>query len=605
LSWFESVHKEFIQKLKVSSLLDLALLLPSSYEDNFLSNELIFGQTNVLEVEVIDFQRVPKYLKLRFFSFKFDTEIEGIIFHPKPFHNKLFAVGSRVFIKGKLENSFGKLSIVQPKVITEINKINVKYKTVLKNQTVQKLMLSYLDKDKLLKEGLSEYEANMMLSFHFPTHDFLKIKTNDEVVNVLKFVEIYNHLKKLSFKKSIYKATEVLNGEVESFISSLPFKLTNDQLKAINDIKKDFLSGYASKRVIVGDVGCGKTMAILASAMMALPNKSVLMAPTSLLASQIYTEALKFLPSNVRVALVTSKEKDVDLSKYDFLVGTHALLYKDLPKCDLVMVDEQHRFGVNQREMIKSLVLKEKDKRVHFLQFSATPIPRTLAMINSSLVDYSFIKELPFKKKIVTKVIDRGYFKELIKHIESEIKKSHQIVIVYPLVEESESIDYQSIEEAKDYWLKRYDNVYVTYGKDKDKDETLEKFRKDGTILISTTVIEVGISLPKLTTVVIVGAERLGLATLHQIRGRVSRVGLDGYCFLYTNDKKSKRLKEFSKTLSGFDIAELDLRFRQSGDVLDGKLQSGKMFEWVDLSKDVEIIKQAKKRLGLSQVSQH
>ncbi len=596
MSWFDKEDELKLKKLKVSSLLDLALLLPSSYEDNFLSNELQSGKVCVIDAEVKSIQRVPKYLKVKFYSFKFDKEIEGIIFHPKPFHSKLFSCGNRVFIKGRVEFNFGKLSIIQPKTITEINTISVKYKTPLKNQTVKKLINKYIDKKTLLQEGLSEKEAESLLLFHYPTHNFLKHK-DSYYIYTLKFAEIFNHLKKLSRKKRVYKATSRLNGDIETFIQSLPFTLTNDQLKAIEDIRKDFQSPYASKRVIVGDVGCGKTMVILAAVVMAYPKKALLMAPTSILAHQIFHEAKKFLPSYIKVGLITSKEKNENLEEFDFLVGTHALLYKDLPKCELVMVDEQHRFGVNQREMIKKLAQREKDKRVHFLQFSATPIPRTLAMINSSLVDYSFIKELPFKKEIVTKIISRDDFKNLIKHIENEIKKNHQIAVIYPLVEESDAVSYQSIEEAKSYWQKRYDNVFVIFGKDKEKDEILENFRQNGNILISTTVIEVGISLPRLTTVVIVGAERLGLATLHQIRGRVSRTGLKGYCFLYTNDKNSKRLKEFAKTKSGFDIAELDLKFRQSGDVIEGKLQSGKIFEWINLSSDTNIIEKAKQRL--------
>ena len=600
MSWFDKEDELNLKRLKVSSLLDLALLLPSSYEDNFLSNQLKSGTICVIDVEVKSLQRVPKYLKVKFYSFKFDREIEGIIFHPKPFHNKLFSVGNRVFIKGKIELNFARTNIIQPKVITQINIIDKRYKTPLKNQTVKKLIDKYITKERLLIEGLNKKESNDILLFHYPTHTFLQQKDSYEYISTLKFVEIFNHLKKLSAKRRVYTSTTKLDGDVDSFIKSLPFTLTSDQQRAIDDIREDFKSPYASKRVIVGDVGCGKTIVILASVMMAYPKRAVLMAPTSLLAIQIYNEAKNFLPSFIKIALITSKEKNENLEEFDFLVGTHALLYKKLPQCELVMVDEQHRFGVNQREMIKNLVIKDRDKRVHFLQFSATPIPRTLAMINSSLVDYSFIKELPFKKEIVTKIISRSDFKNLIKHIEDEIKKNHQIAIIYPLVEESATVSYQSIEEAKSYWQKKYKNVFVTYGKDKEKDEVLERFRQNGDILISTTVIEVGISLPRLTTVIIVGAERLGLATLHQIRGRVSRTGLKGYCFLYTNDKNSKRLKEFAKTKSGFDIAELDLRFRQSGDVIDGKLQSGKMFDWIDLSADERIIKEAKRRVGLS-----
>ena len=152
-------------------------------------------------------------------------------------------------------------------------------------------------------------------------------------------------------------------------------------------------------------------------------------------------------------------------------------------------------------------------------------------------------------------------------------------------------MNYRSIEEAKAFWQKNFDKVFITFGKDKDKDKVLEAFKNEGDILLATTVIEVGISLDRLSTIVIVGAERLGLATLHQLRGRVSRRGIDGFCFLYTNDENNERLKEFSGINNGFDIAHLDLKYRQSGDLLNGKRQSGKLFEFIDLANDDEIIK--------------
>jgi ATP-dependent DNA helicase RecG len=155
-------------------------------------------------------------------------------------------------------------------------------------------------------------------------------------------------------------------------------------------------------------------------------------------------------------------------------------------------------------------------------------------------------------------------------------------------------LEYQSIDEARGYWEKNFKNVYVTHGKDKQKEEVLLDFRDKGSILIATTVVEVGISLPRLTTVVIVGAERLGLSTLHQLRGRVSRTGLKGYCYLYTNNTSSKRLEKFVETKSGFDIANLDLKFRKSGDLLSGSSQSGLEFKWVDLSEDAEIVEDVK-----------
>ncbi|HIQ50942.1 MAG TPA: ATP-dependent DNA helicase RecG, partial [Nautiliaceae bacterium] len=189
-------------------------------------------------------------------------------------------------------------------------------------------------------------------------------------------------------------------------------------------------------------------------------------------------------------------------------------------------------------------------------------------------------------------------FKDLLNHIQNEINNNNQIVIVYPLVEESKNFNYQSIEEGKNFWIKHFKNVYITHGKDKNKEDILMEFREKGDILITTTVIEVGISLPRLTTIVIVGAERLGLATLHQLRGRVGRYGQKGYCFLYTNDKENKRLKAFANTLDGFKIAELDLKFRKAGDLLDGKIQSGESFLYFDESNDLEILEDVKRYLN-------
>jgi len=210
----------------------------------------------------------------------------------------------------------------------------------------------------------------------------------------------------------------------------------------------------------------------------------------------------------------------------------------------------------------------------------------------------SLITSTPFKKDITSTVIHKQDFKELRLHVEHEILKGNQVLLVYPLVEQSEMIEYQSIEEARTYWENNFTNVYVTHGKDKEKEVVLKEFSENGNILIATTVVEVGISLPKLSTVVIVGAERLGLSTLHQLRGRVSRTGLKGYCFLYTNKNSSERLEKFTQTTSGFDIANLDLKYRKSGDLLKGSSQSGKQFRWIDLAEDERIVKEVRKDLS-------
>ena len=406
-------------------------------------------------------------------------------------------------------------------------------------------------------------------------------------------------MKQLSGKRRYFKSFVHVDNDYKKWASTLPFKLTKEQVDTIEDIKADFSKDVSARRMVVGDVGSGKTMVILASAVMMMPNRSILMAPTTILANQLFEEAKKFLP-HVKTTLVTNKSKDIDLSEFDFIIGTHALLYRELPKAGLVMVDEQHRFGTQQRNLLEKLVSSaevETQIKPHFLQFSATPIPRTQAMIETAHIDVSLITSTPFKKDISSKVIHKSDFQDLLLHVENEIAQNNQVLLVYPLVEHSEVLEYQSIEEARGYWEKNFKNVYVTHGKDKEKEEVLNEFAKNGDILIATTVVEVGISLPRLSTVVIVGAERLGLSTLHQLRGRVSRTGLKGYCYLYTNQTCSERLDKFVETSSGFDIANLDLKFRKSGDLLKGSNQSGKQFKWVDLAEDEEIVKSVKKDL--------
>jgi ATP-dependent DNA helicase RecG len=323
------------------------------------------------------------------------------------------------------------------------------------------------------------------------------------------------------------------------------------------------------------------------------------MAPTSLLALQLYEEAKKHLPKSVKVALVMQGKDEGDYLEADFIIGTHALLYKeDMPKTSLVMVDEQHRFGTKQRASLEALV-SGGEKKPHFIQFSATPIPRTQAMMESELLDVSLITTTPFEREVLTQTISKQDFPNLLTHIKKEIAQEHQVLIIYPLVEESTEVPYQSLEESKDFWKEKFDNVYVTHGKDKQKEAVLFEFRGKGNILLATTVVEVGISLPRLTLIVIVGAERLGLATLHQLRGRVGRNGLKSWCYLYSNSKVNERLKQFTQTTNGFEIAKLDLKFRDSGDILDGTIQSGQRFKWLDMAEDENIIARAKNRVNV------
>jgi len=589
------------KKLGCNDVLDLALFAPRRYDDNFLSKNLV---ENSEVVTLFTPQSAPmlvknKIMKVRGFLDDFEKSCEAVFFNYQNYHRTIFKIDTPVYIRGVYKSSPFLPQILQPKILNKIDVIDVKYpQKNIQNRSIISLMDRYLDAKNLKEAGLKDSVIEQILELHHPKEShFSDPLCDSKKLEALKYVEIYTHLLRLKKKRSDYPSKGVLSGNLDRFIDSLPFKLTDAQLEAINEIRSDLKSSIASKRVVVGDVGCGKTLVILASVVLAYPKRAVLMAPTTILASQIYEEAKKFLPKEIEIKLISSNsnKKDVE-SNGDFVIGTHALLYRDLGDFDLVMVDEQHRFGTNQRnELYKNLHIGEQ--RAHFLQFSATPIPRTMAMIDSAMVDFSFIKELPFKRNVVTKVISKHHFKELLEHIRGEIERGFQTIIVYPLVEESENFDYLSIAEGEAFWNNRFDGVYVTHGKDKEKETILKEFRENGKILLTTTVIEVGISLPKLGTIVVVGAERMGLATLHQLRGRVGRYGDIGHCFLYTNKLENKRLEEFSAIESGFEIAELDLKYRNSGDLTGGKIQSGKSFRYFDMAEDIEILKTAKRDL--------
>ena len=593
--------KQLFKKLKIYSLLDLALIVPASYSDTTLSTALEVGKVHTLEARVIESSVYGGKLRVSFLLTQSGRRLSSTFFRVTPYHHKLFEVGSTHYIQGRLEEYKGYLQMPQPKSIKQIGKITPKYKTVLKESEIASLTEAYITEKNLFNEGLDSKEAATLMRVHFPksmeeVHENGSFKP--EIIEVLKFVEAYNHLRKLLGKRVDFPALRSLNGKTAPFVSKLPFTLTGEQQSVIAQIRQDLArEDKAAKRMIVGDVGSGKTMVILASVMMALPHKSILMAPTSLLALQLYEEVVKHLPKSVRVALVMQGKDEGDYREADFIIGTHALLFKeDLPEASLVMVDEQHRFGTKQRQSLEALV-SAGERKPHYLQFSATPIPRTQAMMESELLDVSLITTTPFEREVLTQTIGREEFPDLMTHIKEEIAQNHQVLIVYPLVEESSEVPYQSLDESRGFWESRFENVYVTHGKDKQKEEVLLEFREKGNILLATTVVEVGISLPRLTLIVIVGAERLGLATLHQLRGRVGRNGLKSWCYLFSNSKENFRLQQFAQTTNGFDIAKLDLKFRDSGDILDGTIQSGQRFKWLDMAEDEETVSYAKNRV--------
>jgi ATP-dependent DNA helicase RecG len=580
-------------KLGITTWSELSLIIPHSYEDFRVHDKLKIHTPQLIDATVESVFKAPNSIQITFYAHNFGHNITGVLFRPKPYMMHQFKVGDRDYYYGMIECKVGHCSMSMPRKVSNIGEIVPKYKSNLRNDVMGRFIAKYLTLENLKSEGLNTNVIDEVLKLHNPTDELLKnSELSADALYALKYIELFSYMRVLAGKRRYFKSSLSKKTTSKGWVESLPFKLTTEQLSAIEDIKIDLSKDVAAKRMVVGDVGSGKTMVILASAVMMLPSRSILMAPTTILAKQLFEEAEKFIP-HAKIVLVTNKSKKIDLSEFDFIIGTHALLYRQLPHADLVMVDEQHRFGTQQRNMLEKLV-SSGDKKPHFLQFSATPIPRTQAMIETANIDVSLITSTPFKKDITSRVIHKNDFSNLLEHIKDEISKGNQILLVYPLVEQSETIEYQSIDEARGYWERNFKNVFVTHGKDKDKEQVLLDFREGGDILIATTVVEVGISLPKLSTVVIVGAERLGLSTLHQLRGRVSRTGLKGFCYLYTNQNSSDRLDKFVETSSGFDIANLDLKYRKSGDLLKGTNQSGNQFRWVDLAEDEKIVKEVK-----------
>lgn len=587
---FEASDRAKLLKIGVLSLLDLALVLPKGFEDTTIAKSPREGQV-CINVKITSLASRPGMLTALAFCEQWQSSVKIVIFNAKSWHYGAFKVGKEMAIYGLCSYAFGSWQIVNPKITTKIGQIVPKFKTELKDEELKKLILKYLNLQNLLAEGLNEKEAKFLADLQRLDEQSVQIlyrlKNEGEGVEILKFVEIFNYIKKLSAKKTYFKSPKIKLFDISSWLKSLPFTPTNDQLNAVNDIRDDLSALQAKRRVIMGDVGSGKTLVILAAALSVYPQSAILMAPTSILSEQIYNEAKRLLPPFMNVMLVRSGEKKIDFSGVNLIVGTHALLFHELPNSPLVMVDEQHRFGSNQRKKIEELASSE-DERANFVQFSATPIPRTLSLIQSEIVNFSFLKQMPFKKNIMSQILGASEFGFLLTHIKKQLVGGFQVAIIYPLVESSESSNYQSLSEAQGFWLKNFKNVFVTHGKDKEKEEILKHFREEGKILLSTTVVEVGISLPRLNTIVIVGAERLGLATLHQLRGRVGRNGGDGYCFLFTKLKEAPaRLKEFCATNDGFNVAELDLKNRQSGDILNGFFQHGATFNFYDYEDDI------------------
>lgn len=401
--------------------------------------------------------------------------------------------------------------------------------------------------------------------------------------------------------------------KLKAFIASLPFELTNAQKKVTNEICKDLLSPKHMQRLLQGDVGSGKTIvaAIVLYAATTAGFQGALMVPTEILAQQHYQSLAELLHSfEVNVALLTGSTKtkerqqiltDLKSGELDIIIGTHALIQDevDFAHLGLVITDEQHRFGVNQRK-----VLREKGYKPDVLFMTATPIPRTLAITAYGEMDVSIIDEMPAGRiPIVTRWVLPKQLDQVLKWGQTELASHHQMYVICPLIEESESLDVENAqkiyEQLRDYYAPDY-QVGLLHGrmKNDEKDAVMQAFKENQLqVLVSTTVIEVGVNVPNATAMIIIDADRFGLAQLHQLRGRVGRGSQASYCILVANPKNEvgkERMKIMTQTNNGFVVSQKDLELRGPGEVF-GNRQSGlPVFHFADIVADAHILEVAK-----------
>jgi ATP-dependent DNA helicase RecG len=461
-----------------------------------------------------------------------------------------------------------------------------------------------------------------LFRIHFPD-------SNTDIENArfrLKFEELfYIQLNLLRYKGNRTKKTKgflfpVVGEKLNSFYArNLPFALTEAQKRVVREIRADLGSGHQMNRLLQGDVGSGKTMVALMSMLIGADNgyQCCLMAPTEVLAIQHHNSIERFIQGiDVRVALLTgstrrSERKRIETGlldgSIDILIGTHALIeenvnYKNL---GLVIIDEQHRFGVAQRARL----WQKSDCPPHVLVMTATPIPRTLAMTLYGDLDVSVIDEMPpGRKAIKTMTFTDAEREKVFGFMRRQIEDGRQIYVVYPLISESETLDYKDLEDGLESMARAFPPpkyyISVVHGRmtSRDKEISMDLFRRgQAQIMVATTVIEVGLDIPNASVMVIESAERFGLSQLHQLRGRVGRGADQSYCILMTSHKLSaeatERINTMIATNDGFEIAEADLRMRGPGD-LEGTQQSGMAFDLkiADLGKDGQILNLARSR---------
>lgn len=631
------------KELNIHTFQDLLDFYPFRYVDKSTYYKVSQIMIDMPQVQIIgrliSFREIgAKHSKRLTAIFKDETgTIELVWFKGIRWVKHSLKVGNAYIVFGKPNLFNGKFNIVHPELelysqqrTNSLNKLQPVYHSTeklsnnnLTNKAIGKLTQALIvEINNEIEETLSDEliqklnlvsKKQALFNIHFPS----SIEELQRAQYRLKFEEFFFiqlHLIKMKLikKKKLqgFQLSKVGDFFNQFYNNNLPFKLTSAQKRVLKEIRWDCKQNHQMNRLLQGDVGSGKTLVALMSMLIAIDNgyQSCIMAPTEILANQHFETIKEFtngLSLNIQILTGSVKKSErkpiheqLESGEINILIGTHALL-EDKVKFEnlgLVVIDEQHRFGVAQRA---KLWLKNK-KPPHILVMTATPIPRTLAMTLYGDLDVSIIDELPpGRKQVKTSWKSDKHRLQTFNFIECEIKKGRQVYIVYPLINESETLDYKDLMDGYESIRRRFKNfqVSIVHGqmKAEDKEFEMNRFAKGETqIMVSTTVIEVGVNVPNASVMIIESAERFGLSQLHQLRGRVGRGAEQSYCILMSGNKLSKeaqqRLKIMVKTTDGFEIAEEDLKLRGPGDMM-GTQQSGMLdLKIADIVKDNSIL---------------
>ncbi|MDD3839665.1 MAG: ATP-dependent DNA helicase RecG [Clostridia bacterium] len=633
-------RSKLLNKIGIFTVEDALYYFPKGYDDRSeirKISEARLGEKNTLKCSIVS---APENFKTRNrltitkVRVKDETGSAFCIWFNQPYMKTRFKKGDEFFINGKVERRFGQIQINSPIMESTSTGKNLYTSSIipiygltknLSHNTMIRIMKNVVDtsldnigetfSEDILKKYRLVQKKQALHDIHFPANKKAYLLARERLV----FEELFMLQLSLFFLKK--KNTESKEGirflrgkeEIYKFLDTLPYKLTEAQQMVMDDVIKDMEDKFPMNRLIQGDVGSGKTVIAVTAMLKAVVNgyQSAMMVPTEILAEQHYQTVKNMLyPFGINVLLLTSRlterEKRIHLEQIesgvsDVIIGTHSVIQANIKfnRLGLVITDEQHRFGVTQRAE-----LARKAENPDVLVMSATPIPRTLMHVLYGDLDISIIDQLPAgRKAIKTYHIFPSMRKRLEKFILNEIKKGRQVYMVCSLIEDSDNIDAISAVQLYDYAKKRFNNIKVglLHGKLKEnqKEDIMEKFYQgDIDILVSTTVIEVGVNVPNSTIMVIENAERFGLAQLHQLRGRVGRGNYQAYCILIS-DLKSKvareRIKVMVNTNDGFEIAEKDLKIRGPGEFFGVKQHGIPELKIADLSKDIRILELAKK----------